>query len=169
MMPVNPDSNPNLEPFLLKLHRVVTHRTKELGIPHGDLARKINSHYRSFSYWLDGQRKFPADRLAQLCLALENYDLLDFLEHQVGRVAYAVPKMDRIPKMEDVKAIQGLVKEVGEALESLAQTLEDGIVEKHELEKTIPALDDVIRECARLKHWLHDHYRADHSAKLRQR
>jgi len=76
--------------------------------------------------------------------------------------------MDKIPKLEDVKAIQGLIKEVGEALESLAETLEDGIVEKHELEKTIPELDDVIRECARLKHWLHYHYRADHSVKLRR-
>jgi hypothetical protein len=167
VMPGN--TNPNLEPFLLTLHSVVNRRTKELGIPHGDLARKINSHYRSFSYWLDGQRKFPADRLAQLCLALENCDLLDFLEQQVGRVAYTIPTMDKIAKIEDVRAIQSLVKEVGEALESLAQTLEDGIVEKHELEKTVPALDDVIRECARLKHWLQDHYEADHKMKPKSR
>jgi hypothetical protein len=83
-------------------------------------------------------------------------------------VAYSLPKIDNIAKMEDLKAIQGLVKEVGEALGSLAQTLEDGIVEKHELDKTIPELEDVIRECARLKHWLYDRYQADHTAKLRK-
>jgi hypothetical protein len=106
--------------------------------------------------------------LAQLCIALENYELLDILERQVGRVAYPVPKIDKLPKVEDVRIVQRLVKEVGEALGSLAETLEDGIVEKHELDKTIPELDDVIRECARLKHWLHEHYQADHSVKMRK-
>jgi hypothetical protein len=156
------------DPFLVALDRVVRERTRDLRLSNGDLARRLGSHPRSFSYWLDGQRKFPADLLAQLCAALDNCELLDILEHQVGRVAYPVPKIDKLPKMEDVRAVQGLVKEVSEALESLAQTLEDGIVEKHELEVTIPALDDVIRECARLKHWLHERHRADHSIKLRE-
>jgi hypothetical protein len=159
--------SPALDPFLVAFDRVVRERTKELRMSNGDLAKKLTSHPRSFSYWLDGQRKFPADLLGQLCVALDNFDLLDFLEHQVGRVAYPIPKIDKLPKMEDVRAVQGLVKEVSEALESLAQTLEDGIVEKHELENTIPTLDDVIRECARLKHWLHERHRADHSVKFR--
>lgn len=162
MIPSDPD------PFLVTLDRVVRRRTKELGLSCADLAKRLGPHYRSFSYWLEGQRKFPADLVPQLCLALDNFELLDLLEHQVGRVAYALPKLENLPKIEDVRAIQGLVKEVGEALEALAVTLEDGIVEKHELERTIPALEDVIRECARLKHWLHDHYRADHSAKMRR-
>lgn len=157
------------DPFLVAFDRVVRDRTRELQISNGDLARKLSSHPRSFSYWLDGGRKFPADLLAHLCMALDNYELLDFFEHQVGRVAYPVPKIDKLPKMEDVRAVQGLVKEVSEALESLAQTLEDGIVEKHELEETIPTLDDVIRECARLKHWLHERHRADHAIKFRER
>jgi len=39
--------------------------------------------------------------------------------------------------------------------------LEDGIVTEAELRKTIPELDDVIRECAHLKHWLEQRWRAD--------
>ena len=39
--------------------------------------------------------------------------------------------------------------------------MEDGIVEAHELDETLPELDDVIRECARLKHWLQRRHRAD--------
>jgi hypothetical protein len=62
-----------------------------------------------------------------------------------------------------------IVKEVGEALDALAITLEDGIVEKHELESTVPEIDDVIRECARLKHWLEAHYRADLARKTSRR
>jgi hypothetical protein len=158
----------SLDPFLIAFDRVVRERTKVLRMSNDDLARKLTSHPRSFSYWLDGQRRFPADLLAQLCAALDNCELLDFLEHQVGRVAYPIPKIDKLPKMEDVRAVQGLVKEVSEALQSLAQTLEDGVVEKHELEATIPTLDNVIRECARLKHWLYERHRADHSVKFRE-
>jgi hypothetical protein len=50
---------------------------------------------------------------------------------------------------------------VGEALEVLASTLEDGIVTEAELKKTIPELDDVIRECAHLKHWLEHRWHKD--------
>ena len=159
---------PTHDVFLVTFDRVVRGRTKQMGISCRDLADKLGPHHRSFSYWLEGQRKFPADLVPQLCAILDNYELLDLLEQQVGRVAYPIPKIDKLPKMEDVRAIQGLVKEVGEALESLAETLEDGIVEKHELDKTIPALDDVIRECARMKHWLREHHAADHSVKLRK-
>jgi len=158
-----------VDPFLAVLDQVVRRRANCPPISDGELAKQLGLHPRVFSYWLNGDRKFPAELVARLCIALNNYDLLDFFEHQVGRVAYAIPKIDKLPKMEDVKAIQSLVKEVGEALESLAATLEDGIVEKHELEKTVPALDDVIRECARLKHWLHERHRADHSVKYRER
>lgn len=153
------------DPFLVTLHGVVTGRMKEMGLSGRDLAKKLGPHYRSFSYWLDGQRKFPADLLGPLCLTIENYEVLDFVEQQVSRVAYPVPKIEKLPQIEDIKAIQRLVKEVGEALQSLSETLEDGIVEKRELDKTIPELDDVIRECAQLKHWLKDRYRADHRLK----
>ena len=160
------DSTP-FDPFLVTFDRVVRGRTKELRLSEGDLARILASHPRSFSYWLDGQRKFPAELLGQLCKALDDCELLDLLERQVGRVAYPLPEIDQLPNVEDIKAVQALVTEVGQALGSLAKTLEDGIVEKHELDETIPALDDVIRECARLKHWLHERYKRDHRIEVR--
>jgi hypothetical protein len=43
-----------------------------------------------------------------------------------------------------------LSKEVGEALECVAETLADGVVEENELKATIPKLEDVIQECASL-------------------
>jgi len=165
-MPEVPD--PEREPFLLALDRVVRRRAKEKQKSLHELAQTLGPNYRMFSYWLNGQRKFPADILPHLCNELEDYELLDVLEQQAGRVAYSVPKIDVLPKIEDVRAVQRLVKEVGEALNSLAKTLEDGVVEKRELDETIPELDDVIRECAHLKHWLQEHYRADHSVKLRE-
>ena len=48
-------------------------------------------------------------------------------------------------------AVSRLIREVGEALESVVETLTDGIVEKNELRTTIPKLETVIQECASLK------------------
>ncbi len=53
-------------------------------------------------------------------------------------------------------AISNLIKEVGEALESVAETLADGVVEENELKATIPKLEGVIQECASLKYVLED-------------
>jgi hypothetical protein len=55
---------------------------------------------------------------------------------------------------EEFKAISNLIKDVGVALESIANTLADGIVEEDELKTTIPKLEAVIQECASLKYWL---------------
>ena len=47
-------------------------------------------------------------------------------------------------------------QEVGEALESVAETLADGVVEESELRSTVPKLEGVIQECASLKYLLED-------------
>ena len=43
---------------------------------------------------------------------------------------------------------------MGQALESIADTLSDGEVEEHELTATIPKLETVIQECASVKYLL---------------
>jgi hypothetical protein len=97
-------------------------------------------------YWLERERKFPAELLPKLCVELGDYELMDILECQAGRVAFRVPNISPRTCISDLKATQRLIKEVGDALEVLAATLEDGIVKEAELKKTIPELDDVIRE-----------------------
>jgi hypothetical protein len=149
------------EPFHALLGRVVQTCTQKLRISPAKLAEKLGPNYRSFMYWLEGERKFPAELLPSLCLELNDFELLDILERQAGRVAFRVPVISSRLGTSDLKATQKLVREVGEALEVLAATLEDGIVTELELKKTIPELDDVIRECAHLKHWLEQRWRAD--------
>jgi hypothetical protein len=142
------------EPFHASLCRVVQTRTQALQTSPPKFAEKLGPNYRTFMYWLEGERKFPAELLPKLCVELGDYELLDILERQAGRVAFRVPTISAHHGVDDLKATQRLIKEVGEALEVLAATLEDGIVTEAELKKTIPELDDVIRECAHLKHWL---------------
>ena len=143
------------------LSRVVQNRTRELGTSPPKLAAKLGPDYRSFMYWLEGERRFPAELLPKLCMELEDYELLDTLEHEVSRVAYRIPDITHLRELHDVRAVQRLVMEVGEALNEMARTLEDGIVEKHELDRTVAELNDVIRECAHLKHWLEARHRKD--------
>ena len=117
------------------------------------LAQQLGTSYRSLMYWLRGDRPIPAELLPQICVLLKNFEPLDILESQAGRVAFKIPD----PKQTSAKEFQvisNLMKDVGSALESIANTLADGIVEESELNATVPKLEAVIRECASVKYLL---------------
>jgi regulatory protein CII len=117
------------------------------------LAQQLGTNYRSLMYWLRGERHIPANLLPQICLLLQNYDPLDYLESQAGRVAFKIPDC-HLTSGKEILAVSGLLREVGEALESVAATLADGSVEESELRETVPRLEAVIQECASLKYLL---------------
>jgi hypothetical protein len=119
------------------------------------LAQQLGTNYRSLMYWLRGERPLPAHLLPRLCVLLNNCEVLDFLESQAGRVAFKLPD-PHVTLEKQLVAISNLIKEVGEALESVAETLADGVVEENELKATIPKLEGVIQECASLKYVLED-------------
>ena len=119
------------------------------------LAQQLGTNYRSLMYWLRGERQLPAHLLPKMCVILNNYEALDFMESQAGRVAFKLPDPN-VTLEKELLAISNLIKEVGEALESVAETLADGIVEQSELKITIPKLEAVIQECASLKYLLED-------------
>src|SRR5947209_13126329 len=115
------------------------------------LAQQLGTNYRSLMYWLRGDRPIPAYLLPQICLLLGNYEPLDVHESQAGRVAFKIPDPGQTSEKEFL-VISNLMKDMGAALESIANTLADGIVEEHELNNTIPKLEAVIRECASVKY-----------------
>ncbi len=119
------------------------------------LAQQLGTNYRSLVYWLRGERQIPAHFLPQMCVLLKNYEALDFLESQAGRVAFKLPSPN-VSVEQQLVAVSRLIREVGEALESVAETLADGVVEESELRITIPKIDAVIQECASLKYLLED-------------
>jgi hypothetical protein len=119
------------------------------------LAQQLGTNYRSLMYWLRGERQFPAHLLPRMCVLLGNYEALDFLESEAGRVAFKLPE-PHITLEEELVAVSHLIREVGEALESVAETLADGVVEESELRITLPKLEAVIQECASLKYLLED-------------
>lgn len=117
------------------------------------LAQQLGTNYRSLMYWLRGDRHMPAYLLPRICMLVGNYEALDLLESQAGRVAFKIPD-PRQTTEEQFRAISALIKDVGEALESIANTMADGVVEEQELTKTVPKLEAVIQECASLKYSL---------------
>jgi hypothetical protein len=44
------------------------------------LAQQLGTNYRSLMYWMRGDRHIPAQLLPQMCVLLNNYEALDFLE-----------------------------------------------------------------------------------------
>ena len=55
------------------------------------LAQQLGTNYRSLMYWLRGDRPIPAELLPKICVLLKNFEALDFLESQAGRVAFRIP------------------------------------------------------------------------------
>ena len=117
------------------------------------LAQQLGTNYRSLMYWLRGDRPIPADLLPRMCLLLKNFEPLDTLESQAGRVAFKIPEPQQTSEKEFL-VICNLMKDVGIALESIAATLADGMVDEYELNRTIPKLEAVIQECASVKYLL---------------
>lgn len=119
------------------------------------LAQQLGTHYRSLMYWLRGERQIPAYLVPKLCLLLNDYEALDLLERHAGRVAFKLPAPDSSLEKELV-VVSNLIRDVGQALESVGETLADGVVEEKELRNTIPKLEAVIQECATLKYLLEE-------------
>jgi hypothetical protein len=118
------------------------------------LADELGVSYQSLAYYLSARNNIPAFVVPGICKALNDYALLDVLEKKARRVAYHLPVFSGNLAQDDLRAVQKLVKEVAQALESLSDTLKDGRVEEHEFEHTSTQLHHVIRECVRLEHWL---------------
>ena len=122
------------------------------------LAQQLGTNYRSLMYWLRGDRPIPAELLPRICVLLKNFEALDVLESQAGRVAFKIPDPLQTTEKEFL-VIANLMKDVGVALESIANTLADGVVDESELNNTIPKLEAVIQECASVKYLLESMYK----------
>ena len=122
------------------------------------LAQQLGTNYRSLMYWLRGDRPIPAELLPRICVLLKNFEALDVLESQAGRVAFKIPDPQQTTEKEFL-VIANLMKDVGVALESIANTLADGVVDESELNNTIPKLEAVIQECASVKYLLESMYK----------
>jgi hypothetical protein len=122
------------------------------------LAQQLGTNYRSLMYWLRGDRPIPAELVPRICVLLKNFEALDVLESQAGRVAFKIPDPQQTSEKEFL-VIANLMKDVGAALESIANTLADGVVDEPELNNTIPKLEAVIRECASVKYLLENLYK----------
>jgi len=119
------------------------------------LAQQLGTNYRSLMYWIRGDRPIPAYLLPRICTLLKNYEALDCLESESGRVAFKIPE-PHLTSEKELLAVSHLIREVGEALESVAETIADGTIEEGELKTTIPKIEAVIQECASLRYLLED-------------
>jgi hypothetical protein len=150
------------EPFHLLAQRVVERAKRTSEVSPKTIARDLKVSHQTVLRWLRNDKyHIPAEKLPELCTILDDFTLLDELEERAGRIAFPKPNIEEPLPADDVIAVQRLVREVGAALQCLAETLEDHIVEDWEVERTVPVLKDVIRECVRLQYWLRKRSIAD--------
>jgi hypothetical protein len=95
-------------PFKRLFQNFVNDGTTAAKMTTPELAKRLGVKYRRFMYWHKGERDFPAELLPRICLELEDYELLDVLEREAGRVSYQMPEISKLPNIEDVRAIQRL-------------------------------------------------------------
>ncbi len=123
--------------------------------PSKKIADALGVEYRTLRYWITGEKRCPAAALPIICNLAHNYSPLDVLETVAGRSA--VPEQHRA-SVAAVKEIQVMIEEVGEALDHIGEALSDDIITAEELRDTSKELDDVIRQCRTVKHWLSEKY-----------
>lgn len=119
------------------------------------VANRLGVAYRVLMHWIgdDPTRRFPAELIPKFCKVVGNFEALDYLEHQVGRLAFEIPAAEQVSD-QDVRNTHMLMKETTEAIGALLKTFEDGFIEEREARHTIAELDDVIRQCVRVRYWL---------------
>jgi hypothetical protein len=149
----------NMESFRTTADRIIKTALKIRGIGPNELLAKIGmppsqANYRKYRRWFEGPDRFPAERVGPICKALENYELLDIVEEQAGRVGAFVPHFVEDAKMEDVLVIHRFVRAVGGALNKLGETLENSVIDDNHLEPTLKEMNNVIAECVRLRQLL---------------
>jgi hypothetical protein len=156
------------EPFHEVLRRVVMQAVESKNLTTKAIARRLGVRPGTFEHYLqtgEGNRHCPARIIPDLCLLLDDYELLDALEAAAGRIAFRPGTFEHLDPA-NIGATYGLLKEFSDAVSRLSETLRDGVVEKRELQQTVKELDDVIRESVKLKHWLEERQRSD-AAKLK--
>ena len=119
------------------------------------VAHQLGVNYRVLMHWVedDPKRRFPAELLAKFCKAVGNFDALDYLEYEAGRLAFDIPATEPAPD-DEIKHANRILKEVTEAIGSLMKAYEDGFIEEREARAVIAELDDVVRQCMRVRYWL---------------
>jgi hypothetical protein len=93
------------------------------------LAQQLGTKYRSLIYWLRGERQLPADLLPRMCVLLRNYEALDFLESQAGRVAFKLPDPD-ITLERELVAVSHLIMKVGRLWRALRKPSPTALLNK---------------------------------------
>ncbi len=79
--------------------------------------------------------RFPLKKVIPLCRITGDYQVLDVMEHQVGRVAIPLPKPDGYSKKEiQTKALEAAV-EFGELIKEVTSSVEDGTITEKEQQR----------------------------------
>ncbi len=128
-------------------------------VHHSDLdARQIAERLGvRYGYLLDAANpdredtQFQARLVVPLTVLTGRYDLMDYLEREVGRVAFAVPQSPAGEHADLFTALAEAMRELGEDAERLRLAVDDGTITSDEAEAFEHEADETIAAIARMK------------------
>ena len=118
------------------------------------LAERLGIRY---GYLLDAanpdreEAQFQLRLLLPLVVATGRTEILDYLEREVGRVAFAVPTAADPAQADLFDGLAMAMRELGEDAEALRQAVADGRVTRDEAERFGAEVDETIAALAKLK------------------
>jgi len=116
------------------------------------IADKLGTDYRQLRYFITGgeERHLPAEMVVPLCKHLNDFRLLDFLELQAGRLAFARPDIHHLG-VSDITEFHKLLEDAMEAVRTGSVSLRDNRIDEAEAHAIIEKLDAVIRRCVQVR------------------
>ncbi len=95
--------------------------------------------------------QFQARLIVPITLLTGDFTMLDYLEREVGRVAFAVPQSPAGEHADLFTALAEAMRELGEDAESLRIAVDDGTITSEEAEAFEREADETIAAIARMK------------------
>lgn len=120
---------------------IIEHNPKaiaeELSKPYTTFMREINPN--------DQGAKFGVTELVSVTRITNDFTALDYIEHQLDRVAFKVPTA--LPSHREInKEINATIKEFSELLQGVTDSMEDGRVTNRELDRCRKEAYDLIQQ-----------------------
>ena len=120
------------------------------------LAPEIGKGESTLRNELSGQPGYKLGLLTALLIMKKTGDLaaLDRIERMFGRVAFVLPRPERLNPAPLMRLVANVTKEFGGQLEAFSRALDDGVMTASEARECLKELLELVEACIQLQAYL---------------
>jgi hypothetical protein len=86
--------------------------------------------------------------------AVTDFEPLNYIEETFGRTAFFIPRLNADDPAPIMKLVAKISKEFGETVQEVAKALEDGVLDKKEIQRCRKENNDLIKACVEMNAYL---------------